>query len=217
MKNLVGFFLLISLISCSTEATDEQQIQEQMSLPYLGHEGIDHVVPKIRFLNQDSIWKTSDDYSGRIWISEFFFSTCPTICPIMNGQMNILAEELKALDSVVQFLSFTINPSYDGPAVLKKYIKTHGYQFSNWDFLTGMPEDQVHRLGVESFLVHAGKGTEDEGGYAHSGAFTLLDPMGHVRGVYQMTDGEGEKDNNELNRLRKDLKILIRDEFKLQY
>jgi protein SCO1/2 len=217
MKFLLVLFIGFVLFACSSSEKQDASLLKEESLPFLGNFGEDHVIPNIRFLNQDSVWKTSEDYFGKIWVSEFFFSTCPTICPIMNGQMNILAEEFKELDSIVQFLSFTINPSYDSPGVLKSYRDQHGYAFKNWDFLTGVDEKRVHELGVDYFLVHAGKGTEEEGGYAHSGAFTLVDVLGHVRGVYQMTDGEGERDDQELNRLRKDLKILIKDEFNVQH
>ena len=204
--------ILFLIVGSILSGCEEKDIHEE-PLPYLGHEGKDHIIPPIKFLNQDSIWVTSDSFAGKIWIAEFFFSTCPSICPIMNSQMNSLVKEFQSQDSIIQFLSFSINPLFDTPSVLKNYAHDNGYNYSNWDFLTGLPESFVHELGVNWFLVHAGKGDEDEGGYAHSGAFTLVDEQGHVRGVYQITDGEGNKDLNEFNRLRKDLKILLKYEY----
>ena len=135
----------------------------------------------------------------------------------MNSQMNRLVKEFEGQDTLIQFLSFSINPDYDSPSVLQKYINTRGYEFKNWDFLTGMREESVHLLGVKSFLVHAGKGAVEEGGYAHSGAFTMVDEQGHVRGVYQITDGEGGKDENEYQRLKKELKTLLKHEYGINH
>ena len=224
MKNILLLILFgIIFLSCSSEdnikAKEDKKSEnnpKNNSLPYLGVQGKDHIIPQFDFLNQDSIWVNNNSYKGKVWIAEFFFSTCPTICPIMNTQMNRLVRDFENLDSIIQFLSFSINPGYDSPSVLKNYAKRNGFEFDNWDFLTGKPEESVHALGVKSFLVHAGKGSDEDGGYAHSGSFTLVDEQGHVRGVYQITNGEGNKDENEYIRLTNDLKILLRDEYRIK-
>ena len=142
--------------------------------------------------------------------SEFFFTTCPTICPIMNVQMTKLSEEVREMnaENIVQFLSFSIDPKKDTPEALKKYKNLHCSDCSNWDFLTGN-EELTHKLGIESFKVFAGREEEAEGGYAHSGAFSMVDQDGYLRGVYNITDFDGSVNKIEYQRLLKDLKILI--------
>lgn len=214
---LLGFVFSIFMMVYALffKEPDENNIAIK-ELPYLGNEKENHLIPSFEFLNQDSVVVNNKTYAGKIWVAEFFFSTCPTICPKMNSQMSRLVKEMKNLDSRLQFLSFSIDPNHDTPSVLKKYAEINNYTFENWDFLTGVQEEQIHDLGVNSFLVHAGKGTEEEGGYAHSGAFTLVDEQGHVRGVYQITNGEGNKDEKEYKRLKKELKILLKHEYGIE-
>jgi len=206
------FFLLF--LACS-EKQDLPRKTEPNPLPYLGNMGIDHTIPPFRFLDQDSSWRSHKDFQNKVWITEFFFSTCPTICPIMNKQMHRLQNDFSGWDESLQLISFTINPSYDSPSILKEYAKKNKLSTKNWSFLTGVPEVQVHELGVKSFLVHAGKDEEEAGGYAHSGAFTLVDKSAHVRGVYQITGPSGAADENEYQRLKNDLENLLIYEYHL--
>ena len=215
MNNFYFFALLIFLISSCGEIQSLEEKTIPDPLPFLGDMGIDHVVPKFKFLDQDSIWKTNDDFKDRVWITEFFFSTCPSICPIMNKQMKRLQKELTSWEKQTQLISFSINPSYDSPSILKAHIANNNFNTKNWVFLTGVPENQVHELGVKSFLVHAGKDEDDVSGYAHSGAFTLVDKTGHVRGVYQITDPNGDADEKEYQRLKLDLENLLTYEYGL--
>jgi protein SCO1/2 len=202
------------MISCD-EKQETFKENKPGSLPYLGDMGIDHLIPPFRFLDQDSTWKTNKDYKDKVWVAEFFFSTCPSICPIMNTQMQRLQKEMIDWENQLQLISFTINPAFDGPAVLREYIKKNKIQTKNWALLTGIPEVKVHELGVKSFLVHAGKDEAEAGGYAHSGAFTLVDKSGHVRGVYQITNPDGDADEKEYQRLKLDLTNLLTYEYNL--
>ena len=124
----------------------------------------------------------------------------------MTSQMKRLNGMLSDLSSKIQFMSFSIDPKKDTPARLREYIKEHEIKASNWQFFAG-DEEATHRLGVEAFLVHAGTGDADVGGFAHGDIFTLVDKEGHVRGVYHGTDPE------EVNKLENDIRLLLEYEY----
>lgn len=214
------FFLLVAatLIACESEKKRVLPIIGNYDLTYRKVDGqtvVDTIYPKIptfRFLNEDSVWVTNKDYKNKIWIAEFFFATCPTICPIMNSQLKNLNKETASVKKHIQFLSFTINPTNDVPSVLKTYRKKHGITAKNWAFLTG-DEAETHRLGIENFQTFAGRDEEAEGGYAHSGSFTLVDKSGFVRGVYAVTNFDGSVNKKEYKRLKEDIFKLLEYEY----
>ncbi|AEA43903.1 SCO family protein [Fluviicola taffensis] len=214
MKQIIGLaFILILLVSCKTEKQTKLQ-----ALPYFGNydiefsetdgvQAVDTIYPKIpdfSYLNQDSLVITSKSMKGKVWIANFFFTSCPSICPPMISQMkrlNILTQDLV---SEVQFMSFSIDPNTDQPSVLRAYIKNNGIQTKNWYFFTGN-EAKTHRLGVMHFMVHADKDPMAAGGFAHSDGMVLVDREGYVRGIYR---GTQTKDVDQLNNdLRKLLDI----------
>ncbi|MBM3185809.1 MAG: SCO family protein [Bacteroidetes bacterium] len=172
-------------------------------------------IPKFTYLNEDSVIVTNETFKNKVWIAEFFFATCPTICPIMNSQLKNLNNETKEYANHIQFLSFTINPSNDKPSVLKEYRKKNGIRAKNWTLLTG-DEASTHRLGIENFQIFAGRDAEAEGGYAHSGSFTLVDKKGYVRGVYAVTNFDGTVNKNEYKRLKKELIELLKYEYNIE-
>jgi protein SCO1/2 len=174
-----------------------------------GKEVTDTIYPKIpnfTYLNQDSIKITSSAMKGKVWIADFFFTSCPSICPKMTSQMKRLSILTKDLDKHIQFISFSINPSYDGPSKLRSYRKHYGITAKNWQFLTG-DEEATHALGVDYFQVFANKDIESAGGYAHSPAFVLVDKEGYVRGVYIGTD------TKQVDLLQKDVRKLLAYEY----
>jgi protein SCO1 len=214
VNKLTILLLLVLSFGCGEkQEASSEKIPEP--LPYLGDMGIDHLIPPFKFLNQDSIWKTNDDFKNKVWVVEFFFTTCASICPIMKKQMHRLQKETLNWKNQLQLISFTINPSNDSPSVLKKYAENNKISTNNWVFLTGVAEAKVHELGIKSFLVHAGKDDAEAGGYAHSGGFTLVDKSGHVRGVYQITTPDGEADEKEYQRLKLDLNNLLNYEYNI--
>ena len=174
-----------------------------------GKEVADTIYPKIpnfTYLNQDSIQITSSAMKGKVWIADFFFTSCPSICPKMTSQMKRLAILTKDLDKHIQFISFSINPTYDRPSKLRAYRKHYGITAKNWQFLTG-DEEATHALGVDYFQVFANKDIESAGGYAHSPAFVLVDKEGYVRGVYIGTD------TKQVDLLQKDVRKLLAYEY----
>jgi len=210
--------LLILLLSCCNEIPPKLPILGNVDLSYKtihGKETVDTLystIPAFSFLNEDSLRVTNTSYKNRIWVVEFFFATCPTICPIMNVQFNKLNKETKTLQKHIQFLSFSINPKNDVPSVLTKYKRGHGITANNWALLTG-DEAETHRLGIENFLTFAGRDDEAEGGYAHSGSFTLVDKSGHVRGVYAVTNMDLSVNAKEYKRLKTDIFNLLTYEY----
>ena len=211
------FFILVFFYSCNHKS-------KLRVLPYIGNydvmydtvdgvEVADTVYPKIpffSFLNQDSLIVTSKSLKGKIWIADFFFTSCPTICPKMTNQMKRLSLKTKDLTSEIQFISFSINPKYDQPTQLKKYRKLYGITSQNWVFLTGN-ETKTHALGVDYFQVFANKDIASEGGYAHSPAFVLVDKSGYVRGVYVGTE------TKQVDQLEKDIRKLLKYEYNVEY
>jgi len=174
-----------------------------------GKEVADTIYPKIpnfTYLNQDSIQITSSAMKGKVWIADFFFTSCPSICPKMTSQMKRLAILTKDLDKHIQFISFSINPTYDRPSKLRAYRKHYGVTAKNWQFLTGN-EEATHALGVDYFQVFANKDIESAGGYAHSPAFVLVDKEGYVRGVYIGTE------TKQVDLLQKDVRKLLAYEY----
>jgi len=165
-------------------------------------------IPKFTFTNQLGKQVDNTTYRGKIWIAEFFFASCPSICPIMNNQLKRLYKKLSKEElEEIQFLSFSIDPTHDTPSVLKAYQRRHHINYKNWDFLTG-DEAETHRLGIQNFLTFAGKDDESAGGYAHSGSFTLVDKNGYVRGVYAVTNFDLSVNEQEFDRMVKEIEIL---------
>jgi protein SCO1/2 len=170
------------------------------------------VIPDFQFFNEDSILVSKDTYKNKVWISEFFFATCPSICPIMNTQLKRVEKELEHYSKDLQFLSFTINPKHDTPSILKAHKRKLGIRNKNWAFLCG-DEVFTHQLGIQHFLIFAGREEDALGGYAHSGAFTLVDKKGQVRGVYEVVQPDLSVNKKEYLRLINEAKQLFQDEY----
>jgi protein SCO1/2 len=170
-------------------------------------------IPSFTFFNEDSVLVTNKTFAGKVWISEFFFASCPSICPIMNTQLKNVEKALKAYQKEIQYLSFTIDPTNDKPSVLKAHKRKLGIDNPNWSFLSGN-EAFTHQLGIEHFLIFAGREEEALGGYAHSGAFTLVDKKGYVRGVYEVVQPDLSVNKKEFQRLINDTKTLFNYDYK---
>ena len=180
-----------------------------------GKEIIDSIyltIPVFQYLNEDSIRVTNSDFKNKVWIVEFFFATCPTICPIMNQQLKKLVTQTDKYKKHIQFLSFSIDPKKDTPSKLKEFKHRNGINAKNWAFLTG-DEATTHTLGIKHFLTFAGRDSLSAGGYAHSGSFTLVDKAGYVRGVYAVTNFDLTVNQEEYKRLLNDVNNLIKYEY----
>jgi protein SCO1/2 len=184
--------------------------QQEKKLPFLGPKEVGkqgdtlyHKIPDFKFLNQDSLWVSQKDMAGKIYVADFFFTTCPTICPTMKTQLLRIFDKF-AEDDRVRILSHTIDPEYDGVRVLKDYAKKLNITSPRWNLVTGKKSD-IYRLGEKSYMVTAQEDAKEEGGFVHSGAFILVDQNRHVRGIY---DGTKEED---VNHLIEDMTLLLKE------
>ena len=184
--------------------------QQEKKLPFLGPKEVlkqgdtlYHKIPDFKFLNLDSLWVSQKDMAGKIYVADFFFTTCPTICPKMKTQLLRIYDKF-AEDDRVRILSHTIDPEYDGVRVLKDYAKKLNITSPRWNLVTGKKSD-IYRLGEKSYMVTAQEDANEEGGFVHSGAFILVDQNRHVRGIY---DGTKEED---VNHLIEDMTLLLKE------
>jgi protein SCO1 len=135
--------------------------------------------PKFELLNQDNIKINNETYKGKVYVLEFFFSTCPTICPKMNQSM-LEIEKTFFGNPNFGMLSITIDPEHDTAKVLKEHRELLGVKSSNWNFLTG-DKTYIFDLSNKGFNLYAGENNKIKGGFEHSGLFALIDKNGDIR------------------------------------
>jgi protein SCO1/2 len=198
--------IILSLLIASITLSCSQE----KKLPFLGPKSVDakgdtvyHQIPSFRFLNQDSVFVSEKDVAGKVYVADFFFTTCPTICPKMKTQMLRIYERYKDRDEV-RILSHSIDPDFDNTSVLKDYAARLHVAAPKWNFLTG-DKAAIYTLGQKSYMVSAQQDPNEAGGFVHSGAFILVDKNRHVRGIY---DGTVEA---EVNHLLEDMEILLKE------
>ncbi|MDA8768877.1 SCO family protein [Winogradskyella sp.] len=136
-------------------------------------------VPAFSFTDQNGNTITNDDYLGKVYLVEFFFTTCPTICPRMNSNLVQIQNDFKDYQNNFGVASFTIMPEIDTPKVLKAYADKYGITNPNWHLMTG-DEDTIYKLANEGFYLYTARG-EDAEGFEHSGNFALIDKEGYIR------------------------------------
>ena len=141
----------------------------------------DHKIPPFSFLNQDSIIVTNSDYEDNIYIANFIYTTCPTICPTMTINMRYIQNKLKIYPNI-KFLSHTVNPEYDSPSVLKKYAQKMRIDESNFNFVTG-DKNQIYEI-AKSYFVNVSEDELAPGGFLHSEYLVIIDKEGRVRSGY---------------------------------
>jgi len=157
-------------------------------------------IPAFRFVNQygDSI--TNKSLDGKIYVADFFFTTCPSICPIMHRNMLPVYEAFKN-DPNFKIISHTIDPKHDSVPVLKKYADKMGISGNTWWLLQGKKED-IYQIGEKSYLVAVKQDDGTPGGYVHQGYFVLIDKQKRIRGSYDGTD------TKQVDQLIADIKTL---------
>lgn len=167
-------------------------------------------VPEFSFITQDDTTLSKEDMMGEIYLVNFFFSTCPSICPAMNYNVQQVQERFKGYENF-KIVSFSVDPNHDTVEVLKAYEKRIGAMPGRWYFLTGNQEE-IHRT-ANSFFLSAMEDSAAAGGFLHSENLVLVDWAGHIR--------SGKDDNgnlrgvynglspDEINELKDDIKVLI--------
>jgi protein SCO1/2 len=163
----------------STTSVEEKDTSNNKSdLGYLEINGTPKKVPTFSFTNQDGITITNEDYLGKVYVVEFFFTTCPTICPVMSRNLVEVQNQFTDFENF-GVASFSIMPQVDTPEVLKAYAVNYGIINPNWHLMTGEYDD-ISELANVGFNIFVGK-TEDEIGFEHSGDFALVDKEGFFR------------------------------------
>ncbi len=168
-------------------------------------------VPEFSFTDQNRKTITNNDYKDKVYVVEFFFTTCPSICPIMTENMLKIQDEFMG-NPKVGMASFSIDPGHDTPEVLKEYAKTKGITKPQWHLLTG-PKEEIFKLANEGFNLYVGDAAEVEGGFEHSGFFALIDQNGNIR---SRKDENGNPiiyydglDDKGIQMLKEDIKKLL--------
>jgi protein SCO1/2 len=136
-------------------------------------------VPKFELTDQNNTKISDKSYLGKVYVIEFFFSTCPTICPIMNKNMKDIQKEFSK-ESNFGVASITINPENDTVEVLKEHANQLGITSPNWHFLTG-DKEYILSLANKGFNLYAAENKKVNGGFEHSGLFALVDKEGKIR------------------------------------
>ena len=154
-------------------------VNNSAELAYLEINGERKKVAPFSFTNQDGQNITNKDYEGKVYLVEFFFTTCPTICPRMSRNLVDIQEQLKSFNNF-GVASFTINPDNDTPEVLKAYAEKYGVTNPNWHFLTG-EQEAIYDLANTGFNLYAAQISDAPGGFEHSGNFALIDQDGYIR------------------------------------
>lgn len=199
MKKIVWFLFLIIVFSCQ---------KKQEKLPILGNpeiRGDETLYPKIKkfsFVDQDSTIITNDTFSDKIYVADFIFLSCPTVCPKMHTQLKLVYNIYKDNPNI-SFLSHTIDPERDTVEKLKIFTELQGID-KNWHFVTGN-RDSIMNIATESYFTTAYPDSNEPGGYVHGGGFLLVDKNRHIRGVYDGTD------SIDTARLIDDIKILLKE------
>ena len=157
----------------------QMSVSDDTPLSYLVINGEPKTVMPFSFINQDGKTISNEDYKGKVYLVEFFFSTCPTICPKMNKNLVDIQNTFPDR-SDFGIASFTINPEYDKPKVLKTYAENYGVTNPNWHFMTGEKE-AIYNLSNTGFNLYAAQVDGAAGGFEHSGNFALIDKEGYIR------------------------------------
>lgn len=210
MKSSIAWSILLVLTSSLfTSCRNNQKAIEK--LPILGYrevvakevdgkkviDTVYHTIGDFSFVNQDSVVITNETFSGKIYVADFFFTSCRTICPKMKTQLLRVYDSIQALPDVA-ILSHTIDPEHDTVALLHDFADRLGVTSDKWHFVTG-DQDKIYDIAQTSYFATAMVDKTEPDGFIHSGAFLLIDKQRRIRGKY---DGTVEED---VNRLIKDI------------
>lgn len=202
MKNLFLMVVLAGIFACSVPK-DKRELPIMGRTDYIDNDTTYHAIADFSFTNQDSLTVTNVTFKNKIYVADFFFTSCPTICPIMKTQMLRVYDAIEGINDV-KILSHTIDPEYDTVSLLKDFAERLGVTSDKWHFVTG-EKQKIYEIGQRSYMVTALEDSNEPGGYVHSGAFILVDKDRHVRGLYDGTKPE------KVDLLIKDIEVLRKE------
>ncbi len=211
MKKLLFIALaMLALQSCSNQSDTKLPIlgnREPVERVVDGKTVIDTVYQTISpfsYLNQDSVAVTDKDFEGKIYVADFFFTSCNTICPIMHRNMLDVYKKFKD-NPKVKFLSHSIDIKYDLPSRLKTYATKLGVEGNQWEFVHGS-RDSIFNIAAKNYLVSAFEDSSDPQGLVHQGWFILVDTKKQLRGAYDGTKAD------QVKQLMEDMDKLLMEE-----
>lgn len=209
-------YIPLVILSTLIGACSPQETESNKELPILGNWHVDevekegktvqdtvyHKIADFSFTNQEGQEISNSSTTGKVYVADFFFTTCPTICPIMKTQMLRVYEKFQNEPEFL-ILSHTLDPEHDTQELLKDFAEKIGVENDQtWHFLTG-DQEKIFEIGQTSYLTTAMEDKLEPGGILHSGAFVLIDQQGRIRGVY---DGTKEE---QVDRLMNDIPKLL--------
>ncbi|MBW7868767.1 MAG: SCO family protein [Brumimicrobium sp.] len=209
---IVGIIIAYSMIKSNLGEKELPIIQpvdvnSEMVNPEIMNQGLGHRIGEFEFRNQYNQKVSLQDVKGKIFIAEYFFTTCQTICPIMTDEMMRVQSRFRGNDEV-KILSFTVDPDIDTVETLKAYAEKHQAQKGQWHFLTGKKEE-LYQLARNSFFVlkpaearNLGDANSD---FIHTNNFVLVDRALQIRGYYDGTNPQ------EVNTLMDDIDLLLKE------
>ncbi|MFZ7114807.1 MAG: SCO family protein [Bacteroidota bacterium] len=180
--------------------------QVPVSLPVYGEKADDsaeHRIAPWKFIDQNANPISQSDLDGKIYVADFFFTTCNGICPKMSNQMERVAARFKGTEQI-HFLSHTVKPSEDSVSVLKKYADFHNADSKVWHFVTG-DKKEIYEMARTSYLSAVSEGDGGPDDFVHTQFFTLVDAERRIRGFYDGTDSV------EVNKLIDDIYVLMNE------
>ena len=210
-----SFFLLIIFticFSCNERVNNTSKVEETQvsftTLPYFDSSDftpkwnkVAHRIPEFSFTNQEGVTINNATYKGKIYVADFFFTTCPGICPKLTKNMNILQDAYKHNDDIL-LLSHSVMPWVDSVEKLKTYAENNNVDSKKWNLVTG-DKDELYNIARNGYFADEDfKKTKDKTEFIHTENFILVDKEGYIRGVY---NGTIELD---LQRLMRHIKLL---------
>jgi protein SCO1 len=194
--------VVITLLMVSCKETAPLPIYGERDFTVEG-DTIYHTIPDFRFTNQHDKEVSHELYKGKIYIADFFFTTCPGICPIMTGELSRVQKDIGGLSERVLILSHTVDPESDTTAAMLAYGVKKGADFSTWNFVTGTKK-RLYNM-AEAYLVVANHNPGEEMEFVHSDKLVLIDKEGRIRGLYSGIE------TREVDQLIRDVKTLIKE------
>jgi protein SCO1/2 len=190
MKYITLVIMFLTLLACIGEREDVGQVAR---LPYFNSadftpnwDEATHKIPKFSFTNQNGETVTNKTYKGKIYIADFFFTSCPGICPKLTKNMGKIQETYKG-DNDVMLLSHTVMPWRDSVPILKAYAQRHKVDDTKWHLVTGNKDVLYDMARTGYFADEDFVKTQDESDFIHTENFILVDKKGYIRGVYNGT------------------------------
>jgi len=201
-RTFIFSITILTIASCNVKK-DKNQLPFFGNTIYEENDTIYHTIQDFSLVNQDSSVVSNETFADKIYVADFFFTSCPTICPIMKSQMMRVYEQFQD-NREFAILSHTIDSKHDTVELLKNYADNLGVSSSTWNFLTG-DQDYIYDLAEGSYISIADEDKNAPGGFVHSGAFLLVDKKRRIRGVYDGTIKE------EVDLLISDIDLLLKE------